>query len=118
MFTLGNVCVSTEGYRPWYQGYLPRMRGGGVPTLVRGYLPWMESTYPGQGLPTLARGYLPWRGDTYPGWGVPTLDGGGGGYLPWTAGGYASCGFPQDDFLVLYGTTLGLLPCSHMPTPN
>ena len=26
---------------------------GGVPTLARGYLPWMENTYPGCRVPTL-----------------------------------------------------------------
>ena len=45
--------------------------GGGVPTLAMGVSTLAGGTYLGHRVPTLARGYLPWLRDTHFGWGYP-----------------------------------------------
>ena len=138
-----SVCVSVHTSIGGGGGgtYLPRSEWGDLPSQAGEYLPsqvWTGGipTFPGRGggLPTLARGYLdrgylPWPGGAYLGWGIPTLAGGGtylgwGGYLPWQGGTlwgggvptfpcrnsiacacYAAGGMPlaftQEDFLVI-----------------
>ena len=80
-----SVC-SQGGVLSLAEGTLP---GWGVHTLARevpylaGVLTFAWSTSSGKGLPTFVRGYLPWLGrylpwpgDTYLGWGLPSLAGG------------------------------------------
>ena len=97
--TRKSSCVNARGIpTAAYQVLHPLSYPGGgerVPILARGkgYLPWLECTYPGRG-----EGYLPWPGGGIPtlaGGGIPTLAGGRGtysgreeGHLPWPGEGY------------------------------
>ena len=72
-----------EAYRPQHNKYsiccpVPTLDRG-LPTLARGYLPWL-------GVPTLDGGYLPW--------GILPLCVPTGGYLPWGTWGLDLAGVP------------------------
>ena len=131
-YVFSRVSLLTVGYLPWpaggtYLGWeITTLDEWGLPTLDRGYLPWMRGPILPGGVPTLDRRYLPqmgvrgvttldgryltwtgWIGGTYTGRGIPILD----RLCHWQ---YASCGFPQHDFLVSFRRELFVMQSLRM----
>ena len=95
----------------------------GVPSLARGYLPWLGGIYLGCSwylswlggyLPWLG-GYLPWLRGTYLGCRVSTLDG-VSTYLGWGRVPSLARGLPTLDGVGTYLGQAGYLPCLGVPT--